>query len=626
MKRYLYIIGALLLSATALQAQELRFAWLADTHISMKGQAAEDLKLCIRDMNENTRPDFVICAGDITNFGSDEELAFAKELLDALEMPYYAVAGNHDATWSESGCNSVVKTFGYEQFDFSAGGWRFLGCTSGPNMRMAPALTPRSDLVWLGRLEKKEGQKGCIFINHYPMDSSVLNYFDVRKELRRNDVRICLGGHWHRNTVLDYGGIPGILGRSSLSNAKQPAGYNIVTIKDGVLEVRERRVFPSSAVTLGPWYSRELLPLEEQDAGEDEFGLPADYPWMRYDVNAQYPRVKEAWRLTEDSDIASGMASDGGKRIFYACCDGTLRAVSTEGRRLWSAKLPGKIFSTPAFADGIVMVGCADNGLYAFKASNGRLLWKIECGKSVLASPAVHKGRVYFGASDGIFRAADIRSGKLCWTFGGVGAFVEDKAFVDDRQVVFGAWDKTLYSLSTESGELMWKWQVKRNSDMYSPASCWPLKSAGRIFVAVPDRRTYVLDAESGEELYFVEGGRESLGISPDFKYIYVKTMHSEAYALKADGRNADDALLWRKRTCLGYDISPTALECDGRMVFVPSDKGNLIALDAADGSLIWAHKISIALVNPMLLSCDRKGGRHIFASTMDGVVVRLDY
>ena len=45
-----------------------------------------------------------------------------------------------------------------------------------------------------------------------------------------------------------------------------------------------------------------------------------------------------------------------------------------------------------------------------------------------------------------------------------------------------------------------------------------------------------------------------------------------------------------------------------------------------ADGSLIWAHKISIALVNPMLLSCDRKGGRHIFASTMDGVVVRLDY
>ena len=105
MKRYLYIIGALLLSATALQAQELRFAWLADTHISMKGQAAEDLKLCIRDMNENIRPDFVICAGDITNFGSDEELAFAKELLDALEMPYYAVAGNHDATWSESGCN-----------------------------------------------------------------------------------------------------------------------------------------------------------------------------------------------------------------------------------------------------------------------------------------------------------------------------------------------------------------------------------------------------------------------------------------------------------------------------------------------------------------------------------------
>ena len=80
---------------------------------------------------------------------------------------------------------------------------------------------------------------------------------------------------------------------------------------------------------------------------------------------------------------------------------------------------------------------------------------------------------------------------------------------------------------------------------------------------------------------------------------------------------------IWNVDNGSGYEISPTSIvEKDG-MVIIPTDKGNLIALDAKDGSNIWNHKISIALVNPMSV-WSSKGKTYILASTMDGVVTLL--
>ena len=59
-------------------------------------------------------------------------------------------------------------------------------------------------------------------------------------------------------------------------------------------------------------------------------------------------------------------------------------------------------------------------------------------------------------------------------------------------------------------------------------------------------------------------------------------------------------------------------------MVITPTDKGNLFALDSRDGSLLWYHKISIALVNPVE-AWEEKGRVCILASTMDGAVTLLE-
>lgn len=595
----------------------LRFAFITDVHVSVGAPSVGDLRRCIRDLNEDRDLDFVVFGGDITDFGSDEEIVLSKRLIDSLAHEHYVLAGNHDANWSESGCNTFLRTFGYETFCFERGGWRFLGCNSGPDMRMAPALVPRESMLWLEGLEK--GRKS-IFFNHYPMDSSVLNYFHVTKALKEADVRFEIGGHWHRNAALNYGGIPAVLGRSGMSHGSH-AGYNIVRLWEDSVTVSERRLYSSSAVTLAPWYSARLSPVKDT-VSYDADGLPGDYPWMRYDVNDTYTQVRELWSFRDEYNIVAGSAVRGGE-AYYTTSSGFVRAISLrDGHPLWSVRLPGKVFSTPSVSGRTLVVGCSDGFIYALDTGRkGRIKWKSAARGSVVASPLIRGGRVYIGASDGVFRCLDLSDGKTLWQFEGVEGHVVSTPYVDSRQVVFGSWGRKLYSLDPDTGSLQWVWTVDKGSRMFSPASTVPLKAAGKIFVAVPDRKLYAIDALSGKLSYVVDGGRDAIGLSFDGKTVYSKTMFSRAYALDA----ATGEKIWDRPDSTGYEIAPTALLQVAGLLLIPTDKGNLIALDASDGEFLWAHKLSVALVNPLSVVREADGKLRILASTMDGKVTLLE-
>lgn len=616
------VISALSISISVCSAQEeaLRFALLTDLHYSEGGRSVEDLRRCIADVNSLGGLDFILIGGDLTDFGADEEISSVKKMLDSLKLRYYVVAGNHDAKWSESGCNTFKEVFGYESFEFECKGWRFIGCNCGPDMRMAPALIPRESMEWLKGLSPSDR---TIFVNHYPQDSSVLNYFDVTRELKRLGTRFAIGGHWHRNTVLDYGGIPGVLGRSTLSGRGEP-GYSVFSIQEDSVTVSERRLYPGGAVLLEPWFAKRLLPVADT-VGYDSHGLPSDYPWMRYDVNDRRSpsgeEVSEVWKFSDNANIVAGFARKGGK-AWYTTASGYVRCISLkDGKILWTRKFPGKIFSTPAVCGRYLVFGCTDGNVYALNPHSGRLRWKHGTGKSIVASPVIYKGTVFIGASDGCFRALELKNGKTLWEFGRVEGFVECRPYADDTQVVFGTWGNKLYSLDPGDGSLQWVWECEKPSRMYSPAAVWPVKSEGRIFIAVPDRTLYVLDAVTGKEVKtFERSCRESVGISPDGRKVYCKSMFHKISSIDATSLEMD----WSVETGAGYDISPTSITRVGGEVLMPTDKGNLLSFDASDGKPLWVRKISAALVNP-LEAWEKDGSIFILASTMDGIVTLLN-
>ena len=60
-----------------------------------------------------------------------------------------------------------------------------------------------------------------IFMNHYPQDSSLNNWYDAIDRLKQKNIQLILCGHGHSNRQLNFEGIPGIMGRSNLRARKK---------------------------------------------------------------------------------------------------------------------------------------------------------------------------------------------------------------------------------------------------------------------------------------------------------------------------------------------------------------------------------------------------------------------
>ncbi|NTU94541.1 MAG: PQQ-binding-like beta-propeller repeat protein [Bacteroidales bacterium] len=605
----------------------IKFAFLTDLHISDVATNAEDLEKSVADINSMPDIKFAIFGGDITEFGSDEEIAHAYSIISKLKIPWYIVAGNHDSKWSESGCNTFAKVFGYEHFDFEAGGIRFIGCNSGPNMRMAPALVPRDAVLWLDSLTKViPPSQPVVFINHYPLDDAMLNYKTILEYLARTNTQVAICGHGHNDRVMKYAPLfsplRGVMGRSNLRAGKGGAGYNIITVNtaQGAISFQERI---SGGITKDAWHSIKMI---KPKSNSRTSSLMADNALAASEQQKSILKPKAIFEWQDDSDIGSAAVMDENGRIYLANTKGVVKAFSAKSKQsvtnpIWQFATSGKIFSTPAISGGSLVVGSSDAYIYCINAKTGNLIWKVKAGKSVLASPTIFKGRVYIGASDGTFRAIDLKSGNLIWEYKNIKGFVEAKAYVDDKGVYIGSWGSTLYALNPDNGSLLWSWTNNKGRGL-SPAAVWPVKANGKIFIVTPERVTHALDATTGNELWRAKGGRESVGLSPDASVVYVKTMQDTVFAYNTitftDGR---PDRLWASHTGFGYEIAPSPITSAYGFVFVPTDKGNIFVLNEKDGSVYGIIPFSGALINYV----QPAGNRRILVSSMDGKVALLE-
>ena len=436
-------LAALLLGLASVRvaAQPLRFAWLSDTHLSAGSRHFDDLRFCIGRINADPSIAFTILSGDVTNFGSDSEIEAAKALLDSLQNPYYVLAGNHDTKWSESGGDTFFRVFGYEHIDFEAGGIRFLGCPSGPMMRMAPGQTPSWSLHWLdSTLRTIPARQRVVFVNHYPQDSCSLNYFKVINLLKTRNIQLVMAGHRHQRTVTEFSGVPGVL--SACLEKKGTVCYNIVEVDADSLRIsecsvktlgRSRAIFPPE-----PWFAMALkdAPRYRPDSGcGARRYLPADYPWTGYAVNDSFPAVQVKWERDLKCDVGSGAAIKGDK-VVVADMQGVVHMLNAfNGKELWTRALGSRVFSTPAMGYDRLVLGTTDGVLYCLRIRDGSLIWRYECGKAVVASPVIFNKIVYCGASDGAFRALDLASGALLHA--PVGAYLAAKEFrIRDEEIL----------------------------------------------------------------------------------------------------------------------------------------------------------------------------------------------
>jgi outer membrane protein assembly factor BamB len=309
----------------------------------------------------------------------------------------------------------------------------------------------------------------------------------------------------------------------------------------------------------------------------------------------------------------------------------------------WAFKTGGKVFSSPAVAEGVAYFGSEDKHLYAVDARSGRAIWKFATGGAVHASPAVFRGTVYFTSFDGYCYALDARTGREKWRFqtdgeqyfGGVGLwdmtpvdqyhndiwdiFVSSPAIDPDLEggvLYFGTGSGHLYALDLATGGL--KWKFKTDGVVHSS----PALAYGMVYFGSWDTYLYALDARTGglkwkfktENIHDAMRGIQASPLVYDGK-VFFGARDAHFYALDAFTGQEQ----WKYFADWAWILS-SAAAYKGTVYVGTSDSNGLLAFDARTGEVKYTFDTQTYLYSSPAIA----GGTAYFGN-FTGTMFALD-
>ena len=119
----------------------------------------------IASVNQQPGIQFLVVAGDISDFGFGREMRWVDEKLRTLKVPYVTVVGNHDSVGN--GREAYQHIFGPLNYTFNYGDTKFIMVDTNSREANFSGLTP--DIPWLKQqLGTLDGQRREIVISHVP--------------------------------------------------------------------------------------------------------------------------------------------------------------------------------------------------------------------------------------------------------------------------------------------------------------------------------------------------------------------------------------------------------------------------------------------------------------------------
>ncbi len=307
----------------------------------------------------------------------------------------------------------------------------------------------------------------------------------------------------------------------------------------------------------------------------------------------------------------------------------------------WKFQTKGRVFSSPAVANGMAFVGSTDHNVYAVDLATGTQKWKFPTESRVTSSPAVSDGVVYFGSMDANFYAVDAATGKLKWKYKMEGEhrytathlhganpeaeampdpfdFYSSSPAVANGLVYFGSGDANVYALDAAGGQLKWKFKT---GDVVHAS---PAVVNGIVYVGSWDSYLYAIDAATGAQKWRFKTGEDpnihnqvGLQSSPAVAdgIVYVGCRDSNLYAVDA----ATGEKKWAYNNKGSWVIGSPAVH-NGRVYFATSDSAMFHVVDAKTGAEIY----SLAFTWPMF-SSPAIAGNTLYLGTHEGKLMAID-
>jgi len=404
----IFCLSVLIFNFLLLSAQHplFSFAVISDMHISPQNvQNADDLKSVIADINNQRNIAFVFVTGDITDKGDLSSLMEAKKMLGKLNVPFYPLAGNHDTKNTDDFGINFKKVFGADKFRHSFNGFFFLGLSSGQYLQQSEGHFSAQDIVWLQRTLKNIGSKKPVFfVTHHPLKTGDTdNWFEITDILRQYNTQAALSGHYHKDFVLNYDGIIGIINSSTQRSEDSLAHYTIYQMADS-LYVFDKPIGNDAQ-------KRYALPIEQKFYPNTD---TKNFPRPNFDINKNYKNVKTVWlkRLNTDTyaapTVKNGLMYFGSETGNFFCFD------TKKGKQKWVFRSMDKVVGRAAAVDDKVIFGSTDRNVYCLDANTGKLIWKYQYKNPIFADANISENFVFFENKNNDYFAINIADGTLC--------------------------------------------------------------------------------------------------------------------------------------------------------------------------------------------------------------------
>lgn len=322
--------------------------------------------------------------------------------------------------------------------------------------------------------------------------------------------------------------------------------------------------------------------------------------------------------------------------------------VRPEDLRLaWSYRTPGSFLTgSPVVADGVVYAATRDedgegnSAVHAVDFKTGEPLWEFPTEISVHGSIAVADGVVYASDLRSNIYAIDARTGKLLWqrepapspdpalnqrTYGYYGVTVADNKVFWTHQDRVGPGSQGLISaLEPKSGATLW--ESPMTGATMSDGT--PVFADGRVYVGNQTRdRILAYEAETGKRLWTssttLTGWQDGVPTVVD----------GRVFIGSGNGISARDAVsgadLWTYKspgqTYIPGNATPASPAVVGDTVYMGFPDGNVTALNAATGAVMWTTQLPGKLDFGGVHSSPAVSGDTLYVGSNNGSFYALD-
>ncbi|MDE2890729.1 MAG: PQQ-binding-like beta-propeller repeat protein [Gemmatimonadota bacterium] len=589
-------------------------AHISDTHVVLdEGQIqGETLSQDLRQLEREASPDLIVASGDLTDWGTLEELEQFYAAIKCVSTPVMPMFGGHDGNQERFGDLTVdelvalkhrreyakieeilkqregepftrhyERVLGPPYYSFDCGRWHFVLYPNEDNFYPARDRKRKEDWLWAD-LSQQPCDRGIVVFLHKPPSIPFLN------SLRRYRVKLVMHGHWHSSKVFTRDGMvvaavpPLCFGGLDT----RPRGYRLVEFREEDLEFRLKPLVRTASPQ--PREDNESISLDETGNG------------LRLLWTHRLPvGLHRAAPVRSGNRILASLADEG-----YPAQNGVACIDTRSGALAWRVSTDTAVKNSVAITppsptedngtDLCAAVSVAGR-LYVIETDSGCVRWTVDLPgfpeRWIYTSPVIAGHTVYAGGKAGI-GAYDLKTGEQRWYTsieGGDGWPCYASPRISGELLILLVQRRGLLALDRRSGKVVWERTLGVENPYARPVVDGGLLVTGSGAPALhwyggEPAQLAVLSAGTGEVVWnrAVLPSRYPTGLAVRDDRLYATTPDGEAFCLDLQS----GALLWRFQT--GDDlIDMVPARRDVRSILAPPViYGDCLLICGGDGCI----------------------------------------